>query len=126
MKKILLIDDEINVRNSIKRILKDKLPDITVIDCGEGNTALNMTKHHQPDLILLDVKMPGLNGLQVLKLLKNNENRNVRGIPVLMITGVGNQEIMFQAKNMGAEDYIVKPFDEKIFLLKIKKYLKVK
>lgn len=126
MKKILVIDDEINIRNSIKRILKEKLPDITVMDCGESDEALNMAKLHVPGLILLDVKMPGINGLQLLKSLKTIENRLVRRIPVIMFTGVGNQEIIMQAKKLGAEDYVIKPFDDKILLLKIKKYLKIK
>ena len=124
-KKILIIDDEINTRNALKRVLKEKIPEVEVLDSGESGDALKLAKTILPGLILLDVKMPGLNGLQVLKSLKKNENRHVRGIPVIMLTGIGNQEIMIQANKLGAEDYIVKPFDEKMFLLKIKKYLRI-
>ena len=124
MKKILLIDDEVNARNAIKRLLKENKRDITVIDTGEGSEAVKLTHKHLPNLILLDLKMPGLNGLQILNILKQKESFILRKIPVIILSGVGNQEIIIQAKKMGAVDYITKPVDEKIFFLKIKKFVK--
>ena len=122
-KKIFIIDDEENIRNAIKRMLRVSLPSVEVIETGNGEEALEIAKKERPELILLDVLMPGINGLQVLKDLKENESKELRRIPVIMLTGVGNREVIAKSKRLGADDYITKPFNEKIFLLKIKKYI---
>jgi len=122
-KKIFIIDDEENIRNAIKRMLRVSLPSVEVIETGNGEEALEIAKKERPELILLDVLMPGINGLQVLKDLKENESKELRRIPVIMLTGVGNREVIAKSKRLGAADYITKPFNEQIFLLKIKKYI---
>ena len=124
-KKILVIDDEENTRNAIKRMLHESMPYVCVIESGSSEHTLEIAKAHQPDLILLDVLMPKVNGLTVLKTLKESKNREIKKIPVIMITGIGNREVSIKAKKMGAADYITKPFNDKIFLLKIKKYVKI-
>lgn len=122
-KKIFIIDDEENIRNAIKRMLHVSLPSVEVIETGNGEEALEIAKKERPELILLDVLMPRINGLQVLKDFKENESKELRRIPVIMLTGVGNREVIAKSKRLGADDYITKPFNEKIFLLKIKKYI---
>jgi len=101
------------------------MPSVEVIETGSGNRAISIALKSRPDVILLDILMPGVNGLQVLKDLKSNENSELRKIPVIILTGVGNKEVIFKAKKMGAVDYVIKPFNEKVFLLKIKKYMKI-
>ncbi|NVM03082.1 MAG: response regulator [Candidatus Helarchaeota archaeon] len=122
-KKLLIIEDEKNMRNTIKRTLKQGLPSVIILETGESKEALKIVEDSKPDLILLDVLMPNMNGLQVLKALKESKNREIRKIPVIMLTGVGNIEIASIAKKMGAVSYITKPFNEEIFLVKIKNYL---
>ena len=122
--KTLIIDDEQNIRNAIKRMLRKSMSSVEVIETGKAEDVLKIIKTHKPDLIILDVLMPGMNGLEVLKVLKENEEREIRKIPVMMLTGVGNKEIIIKARKLGAVDYITKPIDEKIFLLKLKKYLR--
>lgn len=122
-KKMFIIEDEQNVRNAIKRLIKKSLPSVGVVETGDGNLAVSVAKNYKPNLILLDVLMPNINGLQVLKSLKESEDEEVRKIPVIMLTGVGNKEIITEAKKMGAVDYITKPYNKKVFLLKVRKYL---
>ena len=123
-KKVLIVEDERNVRNAIKRIVNQGLPSVEVLETGNGKQALSIAKNNKPNLILLDILMSSMNGLQVLKVLKESENLQIKRIPVIMLTGVSNREINEKARKIGAVDYITKPFNEKIFLMKIKNYLK--
>lgn len=123
-KKLLIIEDEINMRAAIKRILRQDLPSIEFIEAENGVQALKIVENNKPDLILLDVLMPKMNGLVVLKNLKENENIEIRKIPVIILTAIGNREINVKARELGAVDYITKPYNEKLFLTKIKKYLR--
>ena len=122
-KKILIIEDDPNMRNAIKRILKQGLPSVDILEIGDGKEALSIVESLIPNLILLDVKLPNMNGLQVLKALKESKDKEIRKIPVIMLTGIVNKEIAIQAEKMGAVVYITKPFNRKVLLLKIKKYL---
>ena len=105
-------------------MVKNDLPLVEILETGDGKQGLEIAKDSKPDLILLDVLMSGMNGLQVLKVLKESKDREIKKIPVIMLTGVGNREISIKAAKMGAVDYITKPIDERIFLLKIRNYLK--
>ncbi len=122
-KKIFIIEDDQNMRNAIKRMLKQELSSVDILETGDGEKALSITESSKPNLILLDVLLPNMNGLQVLKALKESKNKEIRKIPVIMLTGIGNREIAVQAGKMGAVDYITKPYNKDVFLLKIKKYL---
>jgi len=122
-KKIFIIEDEQNMRNAIKRMIEYSLPSVDILETGVSEKALNIAESSIPDLILLDVLLPNMNGLQVLKALKESKYEEIRKIPVIMLTGIGNKEIALQAEKMGAVDYITKPFNRKVLLLKIKKYL---
>ena len=121
--KILVTDDNKEIRFIIKEILTDDFPGIKIFEAEDGEQALKIIKKDRPDLILSDIMMPKLNGLQLLKYLKENKDREVRKIPVIMLTSVGNKEISLKAIKMGATDYITKPFDNKLLSKKIRKYL---
>jgi len=125
IKKILIIDDEENIRSALKRMLRASMPSVEVVETGNSEHSLAIVKKCRPDLILLDVLMPKVNGLTLLKALKKSENSETRKIPVIMISGVGNREVNIKAKKMGAVDYVTKPFNYKVFLLKIRKYMKI-
>ena len=123
-KKIFIIEDDQNMRNAIKRMVKNDLPSVEILETGDGKQGLKIAGNSKPDLILLDVLMSDMNGLQVLKVLKESKDRKIRKIPVIMLTGVGNREIAIKAAKIGAVDYITKPINERIFLMKIRNYLK--
>ena len=104
IRKVLVVDDEpINIK-IISNILKDEYEVLAAVD---GAQAIKVTMQQQPDIILLDMMMPGMNGIEVCEQIK--KNRATRDIPVLFVTvldDMNNEEIGFKA---GAADYITKP-----------------
>lgn len=103
MKKILLIEDEFYILDLYKRILERAgFEVLTAIDGQQGLDMAGLT----PDLILLDMMLPKLNGLQVLKLLKSQDH--TQNIPVVLITNLGQETIIKQAFDMGAQGYLLK------------------
>ena len=112
---ILLVDDEIPfVKTLIKRLEKRKM---RVCYVFSGNAAIDLLKKkNDVEVIILDVKMPGLNGIETLKEIK----KNYPLIEVIMLTGYATVESAIEGMKLGAFDYLMKPFDMDIFLLKIK------
>lgn len=106
MKKILVIDDEKDLCFFLKANLESD-GQYNVIVATEGKAGLHAARHHAPDLILLDVVMPGMDGLEVLKRLKEDEK--TMAIPVVMLTGMGDEEVRLKALGYFNDDYIVKP-----------------
>ncbi len=105
MGNILIVDDELGVRESFRYLLKDKY-NLHIFESGEE--AISFIKPGSIDVALLDIKMPGLDGLEVLKRLKSIDP----DIEVIMITGFGTLESAQQAIKHGASGYICKPFDK--------------
>lgn len=104
MSKILLIEDEYFISDLYKRILEDA--GFEVMTATDGQEGLQKAKLN-PDLILLDIMLPGLNGLQLLQKLKSEEG-TVRNIPVVLITNLGQANIIKEAFNLGAQGYLLK------------------
>lgn len=104
-KKILVADDEIDVGNFFKENLDSEKYEIVL--ALDGEEALNLVRKSSPDLILLDIKMPKMNGIEVLKEIKTFKE----DIPVIMITGYGMMKTAREAMLLKAYDYITKPFD---------------
>jgi len=121
--KLLIIEDDKNMRKSLKRLVLESTDNAEVLESGNSEKSLKITETLKPDLILLDILIPGLNGLQVLKEIKSHREMKIRNIPVLVLTGIGDKRIENMAKKLGAEDFITKPFNEKILMMKIRKYL---
>ena len=102
------------------------MPDtVNVVEFEEVKPALQFINEHKPDLIFLDIMMPKTNGLILLKALKKNTKREIRDIPVIMLTGISNKELAIETRKLGAVDYITKPFNSKVLLLKLKRNLKL-
>lgn len=119
-KRILIADDEKNMLWALDRALKKE--GYNVILASDGKKALELFKETTPSLVLLDLKMPEMNGLEVLKRIKElNSN-----IPVIMITAHGTTESAVEAMKMGALDYISKPFDIEELKIIIRKALDYK
>jgi len=103
-RKILLIEDEPGLVSVIIRGLKESGVEISV--AGDGSTGLEMAMKHSFDLVILDVLLPGINGIQVCRELRKKDPN----IPVLMLTALGSTENIITGLDSGADDYMVKPF----------------
>lgn len=120
-KIVLLVEDN----DFIRKMYQFKLAKsgIDVVETSDGESALKAIKDHTPDVVLLDIMMPGISGIDVLKKLK--EDGLVPKLPVIVLTNVMNQSSIKQAKELGAKDYIVKTdLTPSQVLDKIQTYLK--
>jgi len=115
--KIMVIDDEVSIRSSLSDILMDEGYD--VILASDGHEALERLSLDIPDLILLDIWMPGMDGTEVLKEIK----KRWPDIKVIVISGHGNIETAVKATKLGASDYIEKPLSLEGILLAVRKVL---
>jgi DNA-binding NtrC family response regulator len=114
MKKILIIDDERSIRNALKEILE--FEGFSVIDAEDGESGLLILKQQTIDLVFCDIKMPKMDGIEVLdQIIQHNE-----GIPVVMISGHGTIETAVEAIKKGAFDFIEKPLDLNRILVTLK------
>lgn len=104
-KKILVADDELNIRSLVSKIL-DK--DYIVLEATNGEEAIDIAKRQKPDLILMDLMMPKLDGYTACSRIKTDQA--TKGISVVMLTGVGHELNKKFAQEMGADGYITKPF----------------
>lgn len=109
MKTILITDDSPFLRLVLKNILSKKY---NVIEACDGQGTLQMFREKNPDVVLLDIVMPGLGGKEILR-----EIREINpGAKVIMVTAVGQKAVMAECRQLGAVGYITKPFDEKEIL----------
>ena len=104
MRSVLIVDDEIGARESLKMILKN---DYEVSLARNAEEAFFKIKEHSPDVILLDILLPDLDGLKVLERIKQNDPDMV----VIMITATNTVNTAVEAMGLGAYDYVTKPFD---------------
>lgn len=119
-KKILIVDDEADLVETIRFPLEKE--GYTVLVSYNGEDALNQARKENPDLIILDVMLPKLDGYKVCRLLKFDER--YKHIPILMLTAKIQEKDKLLGKETGADEYITKPFDIGELLEKIKSYLR--
>lgn len=108
-KKILVIDDTELTTNLIREILIEAGYDVIVAE--NGPEGLQLVKSEKPDLVILDVVMPGMDGFEVCKLLREDESNNL--MPILMLTAQDNEDAKLSGFELGADDYIIKPFNHR-------------
>jgi len=116
-KKIMVVDDEKSIRQSLSDILKDEGFD--VILASDGHRALKMLDSNRPDLVILDIWMPVMDGTEVLKEIKARQPN----LQVIMISGHGNIEAAVKTIKLGAYDYLEKPLSLEAVLLTVKRAL---
>jgi DNA-binding response OmpR family regulator len=121
-KKILVVDDEPDVASLLTLMLKSQ--GYNIISAGDGQEALEKARGENPDLILLDIMLPRLDGYKVARMLKFDENFS--HIPIIMLTAKIQERDKQMGMEMGANDYITKPFDTAALLTKIKDLLEKK
>jgi CheY-like chemotaxis protein len=114
-KRILVVDDEERVREMIEFRLR--LFGYDVLQAADGREALEVASREKPDLVLLDVMMPELDGFQVCSRLKQDEA--TQHIPVVMLTAKAEAKDVTRAFNSGAVDYVVKPYDPVVLQQKV-------
>jgi len=107
MTKILVVEDETDIRELLVDILGDAGYDVVV--ASDGGAALAVVTQEQPDIILLDVMMPVIDGLQVLRVLKGDPA--TCATPVIMVSAKSQEQEVREAKDAGAWDYLVKPWE---------------
>ncbi len=118
-KKILVVDDEADLVETIRFPLE--MEGFNVLVSYNGEDALNQARKENPDLILLDLMLPKLDGYKVCRLLKFDER--YKHIPILMLTAKTQEKDKLLGKETGADEYITKPFDIDELMKKVKAYL---
>ena len=116
---VLIVDDSKVVRSAIREILE--LGNIQVTEADNGKEALEIVHSNLPDLILLDVVMPGMDGISVLKTLRKSYSK--LQLPVVLVTSIGTSSEIVQALDFGANDYVTKPLDFDVLWARISNQL---
>ncbi len=117
--KILIVDDEPDIVETLSFMLQAR--NFDVVTASDGLEALSKVKSEHPDLVLLDIMMPGMDGYDVCVKLKTD--KETKNIPVVMLTARGENEAVIRAHKSGAHDYIVKPFTLPTLINKLNKLL---
>jgi DNA-binding response OmpR family regulator len=117
LKKVLVVDDDKNICELLNIYLKNE--GYEVVFAYDGSEAVNKTKLEQPDIIILDVMMPVINGWEACKLI-----RQFSKVPIIMLTAMDTLENKIQGLNIGADDYIVKPFEPTEVIARIGAHLR--
>jgi phosphate regulon transcriptional regulator PhoB len=120
--KILVVDDEEDILELLKYNLSRE--GYQVLCTTSGEKTLNLVKTETPDLIVLDLMLPGMDGLEVTRRLK--ENPPTKNVPIVMLTAKGEEADIVTGLELGADDYITKPFSPRILLARVKAVLRRK
>ena len=119
-KHILIIEDEKDIAELLEYNLG--VGGYYTYVANNGETGLKVARKQNPDLILLDLMLPGIQGLDVCRIIKTDED--TKNIPIVMLTALGQEENIVKGLESGADDYITKPFSFKILLARIKSVLR--
>ena len=114
---IFVVDDEVNIRELLARILAEAGYD--VVTAANGHEALEKLAQNNINLVLLDIRMPELDGFETLKRIREKSE-----IPVMMLTGVDDAAAVYDAMGLGADDYVKKPFHKQELLARIQSKLR--
>ena len=118
--KILIVDDDPDIRDVLKLTLSEE--NYEILEAGDGEEALKIVHDNQPDLILLDYKIPKIDGREVCRRIK--KDLLLRHLPIIMVTGKGDINDKVNGIDAGADDYVVKPFEPKELLARIRMILR--
>lgn len=118
--KILTVDDEEDIRELVALYMSRE--GYEVRSCDTGEHAMDLARTQIPDLIILDLMLPGINGLDVCRQLKNDTK--TQGIPIIMLTAKGEETDIVIGLELGADDYVTKPFSGKVLVARARRLLK--
>ncbi|MFH1265980.1 MAG: EAL domain-containing protein [Planctomycetota bacterium] len=122
MTKVLVVDDTPDMATLMARAVEDQGYEVSV--AGDGRSALEMAAAERPDVVLLDVMMPGMSGIEVLRHLK--EDAELRSIPVILVTAQSEDRYVVDGLDAGAHDYVSKPFKKEILAARVRSAVHVK
>jgi len=117
---ILIVEDDRDILNLLAYNFRNG--GYEVMTCETGSEAVNLAKEHLPDLVLLDLMIPGMDGLEVCRELKRSAT--TRSIPVIMLTARGEEVDRIVGLELGADDYVVKPFSPRELMLRVRAVLR--
>jgi DNA-binding response OmpR family regulator len=112
MAHVLVVDDDATVREVVLSYLRADGYDVS--EAADGETALSMVGHARPDLVVLDVMLPGVDGLEVIRRIRAGGD-----LPVIMLTALGSEEDRVVGLELGADDYLTKPFSPRELVLRV-------
>jgi two-component system response regulator (stage 0 sporulation protein F) len=118
--KILIVDDQYGIRILLTEVLQKE--GYTTFQAANGFQAIDITKEQAPDLVLLDMKIPGMDGIEILKRLKQHDE----AIKVIIMTAYGELDMIQEAKDLGALTHFAKPFDIDEIRKVVREYIPVK
>ena len=119
-KKILIIEDDQDIRELISFNLVNK--GYKTIEAKDGEKGIEIARGKAPDLLLLDLMLPGIQGLDVCRILKSDQD--TKNIPIIMVSALGQEEDIVIGLETGADDYITKPFSIKVLLARVETVLR--
>ena len=120
---IALVDDEKNILTSVSLILRSE--GFNVITYENGEEAIDGLEKKPPNLALLDIKMPRMNGRELLIRIRKSKNVNLKNIPVIFLTSKDDEQDEITGLRMGASDYITKPFSQRLLIERINTVLRI-
>jgi two-component system chemotaxis response regulator CheY len=120
--KVLVVEDSPSMRSYVVNIIENGADDVEIVEAENGFEALKTLPHHKFDAILTDINMPDINGLELVSFLKNHPI--YKTIPIMVISTESTAEDRNRAAALGAEEYLVKPFEATELVAKLRKLLK--
>jgi len=117
--KVLIIEDDENVLQALSLCLQLRWPEVAVSTVAEGTERVQMSKSESFDIIILDINLPDIDGFEVLKRIRPSSN-----VPIIMVTVRGKEEDQVRGLEMGADDYIVKPFKPRDLIARVNAVLR--
>ena len=115
--KILIADDELIMLKIIELRLKKDGHEVIVT--SNGQEALEKIKQEDPDMIIADIMMPFTSGLEIVAVVKQDKQR--RNVPIIILSSMGQENVVLEAFNLGADDYITKPFSPNELSMRVKR-----
>lgn len=119
MKRILIVDDDITLKTALIRYLQNR--GYSILEASSGAEALTLFEQNPPDVVVSDVMMPGMDGLEFCRRLRTTRSGQL--VPFIFLSGRKDLDDRIQGHQMGADDYLVKPFDPKELVAKIEAQL---
>jgi len=119
-KNILVVEDDLDIRELISFNLANEGHE--VFEANDGEVGIDKARNNNPDLILLDLMLPGIQGLDVCRIIKSDQE--TKEIPIIMVTALGQEEDIVKGLETGADDYITKPFSIKVLIARVNAVLK--
>ena len=119
-KNILVVEDDLDIRELISFNLQNE--GHQVFEAKDGEAGIDKAREKLPDLILLDLMLPGIQGLDVCRIIKSDQE--TKETPIIMVTALGQEEDIVKGLETGADDYITKPFSIKVLIARVNAVLK--